>query len=73
MWLASCSYCSLMFVMFYLRFSDVGTHLEVFPSKELDPHDGEDEPEDEADEQDVEDAWDCLDESVDHNLRLEHP
>ena len=73
MWLASCSYCSLMFVMFYLRFSDVGTHLEVFPSKELDPHDGEDEPEDEADKQDVEDAWDCLDESVDHNLKFEHP
>ena len=51
----------------------VGTHLEVFPSKELDPHDGEDEPEDEADQQNVEDAWDCLDESVDHNLRFEHP
>ena len=48
-------------------------HLEVFSSKELDPHDGEDEPEDETDEQDVEDAWDCLDESVDHNLRFEHP
>ena len=62
-----------MFVMFDLRFSNVGTHLEVFPSKELDPHDGEDEPEDEADKQDVEDAWDCLDESVDHNLRFEHP
>ena len=44
-------------------------HLEVFPSKELDTHDGEDEPEDEADQQDVEDARDGLDESIYYNLK----
>ena len=44
-------------------------HLEVFPSKELDTHDGEDEPEDEADQQDVEDAGDGLDESIHDDLK----
>ena len=43
-------------------------HLEVFPSKELDTHDGEDEPEDEADQQDVKNARNGLDESIYYNL-----
>ena len=47
----------------------VKAHLEVFPSKELDAHDGEDEPEDEADQQDVEDAGDGLDESIHYDLK----
>ena len=45
------------------------THLEVFPSKELDAHDGEDEPEDEADQQDVKNARNGLDESIYYNLK----
>lgn len=36
--------------------------------KHLDPHDGEDEPEDEAHQQHVEDGRDGLDEGVDYNL-----
>ena len=47
-----------------------GTHLKVFSSKQLHPHDGEDEPEDETDQQDVEDARDGLDEGIDHDLRF---
>ena len=47
----------------------VGTHLKVFSSKELDSHDGEDEPEDETDEEHVEDAWNGLDESIYYNLK----
>ena len=45
------------------------THLEVFSSKELDAHDGEDEPEDETDKEHIEDTRDGLDESIYYNLK----
>lgn len=48
------------------------THLVVFAGKELDSHDGEDEPEDEADEEHVEDGGDGLHQGVHHHLHGSH-
>ena len=44
------------------------SHLEVFSGKELDSHDGKDEPEDETDEQHIEDTWDSLHQGIYYNL-----
>jgi hypothetical protein len=43
-------------------------YLEVFAREQLDPHDGEDEPEYQADQQDVEDAWNGLDKGIHDHL-----
>ena len=43
--------------------------LVELPAKELDAHDGEDEPEDETHEKYVEDGWNCVHQSVDNNLK----
>ena len=39
-------------------------------SKELDPHDGEDEPEHQADQQHIEDGGNGVHQSVHHNLAI---
>ena len=44
--------------------------LEEFPAEELDPHDGEYEPEHEADKEDVDDGGDRVHQSIDNNLRI---
>ena len=44
--------------------------LEEFPAEELDPHDGEDEPEDEAHKEDVDDGGDGIHQSVHNNLKM---
>ena len=45
--------------------------LEEFPAEELDPHDGEYEPEDEAHEEHVEDGRDGVHQGVDDNLEVQ--
>ena len=47
----------------------VDTFVELAP-EELDPHDGEDEPEDEAHQQHVEDGGDGVHQRVHHNLNM---
>ena len=44
-------------------------HLEIFSSKQLDPHDGEDEPENDTHHEHIEDAGDGLNQSIDYNLK----
>ena len=45
------------------------TYLVELPGKELDSHDGEDEPEDDTDEQHVANGRDGLDQCVHNNLK----
>ena len=48
--------------------TNINTHLKVFSCEQLNPHDGEDQPEDDTDHEHVEDAGDGLDESINNNL-----
>ena len=52
-----------------LKLMEYITYLVELPGKELDSHDGEDEPEDDTDEQHVANGRDGLDQCVHNNLK----